>query len=247
MSQPLYLIHLRPNLNRLLPWAQRQGLVPDKGQGDLGYAFHAALKAAFADLAPQPFCYQAVQGLLGYSKHGEDLRGAAALAVPEIADMLGLDETPQSPGLMIRRFPQIWKQGQALAFEVRVRPIVRSKEGRERDAYLSAVEHTPKAETGLTRESVYVDWLKRQFKDAAHLHEVQMKEFSLSTVVRRSASQVDGARTKQPVRGPNAVFSGILQIQNSLALGELIERGIGRHRAFGFGMLLLKPAVTVRN
>jgi len=42
--------------------------------------------------------------------------------------------------------------------------------------------------------------------------------------------------------GPDAVFKGVLQIHDADAFNRLLRRGIGRHRAFGFGMLLLKPA-----
>lgn len=241
MSPSLHLVHMRPKLNRMLPWAQRQGLVPDKGQGDLGYAFHAALRAALGDLAPQPFSYREGQGLLAYSTQGDALKAAAALAPPEVADMLGLDESPQSPGLLVRPFPVIWKQGQLLAFEVRARPIVRAKDGRERDAFLSAIERSPAAQ--LTREAVYVDWLKRQFAQAAQLQEVGMTAFLLSAVLRQGA-QAEGGRPKRTVLGPEAVFAGVLQIQDVQAFANLVTRGIGRHRAFGFGMLLLRPAAT---
>lgn len=242
MSHSLNLVHLRPKLNRLLPWAQRQGLVPDKGQGDLGYAFHAALRAAFGALCPQPFSYREGQGLLAYSQQGDALLAAAALTPPEVADMLGIDETPQSPGMLVRPFPSAWKPGQLLAFEVRVRPIVRVKDGRERDAFLSAIERNP--QDNLTRETVYADWLKRQFAGSAQLHEVGMTEFQLSAVVRRGAVQTEGGRAKRPVQGPDAVFAGVLQVEDAQAFAALLARGIGRHRAFGFGMLLLKPATA---
>jgi CRISPR system Cascade subunit CasE len=241
MSQSFHLIHLRPNLNRLLPWAQRQGLVADLGQGDLGYAFHAALKAAFGDFAPQPFSYRAGQGLLAYSAQAQELQAACALARPEAADMLGLDASPQSPGLLIRPFPQSWKAGQWLAFELRVRPVVR-KDDKELDAFLSAVERLSDAVP--TREAVYADWLKRQFGAAADLHEVRMTEFKLSGVLRRGAAQAEGARPKRAVQGPDATFTGVLQVRDGEAFAALVARGIGRHRAFGYGMLLLKPAAT---
>lgn len=241
MSEDFHLIHLRPKLDRLLPWAQRQGLIPDRGQGDLGYAFHAALRAAFADLAPQPFSFRSGQGLLAYTKQAEAIRLAVAMTTPEVADMLGLDATPQSPGLLIRPFPTSWKAGQLLSFEVRVRPVVR-KEDKELDAFLSAAQRMPDAV--LSREAVYVDWLKRQFEDVADLHEVRMIEFSLSAVVRRAAPQAEGARPKRPVQGPDAVFTGVLRVRDSAAFAALVARGIGRHRAFGFGMLLLKPVAA---
>ena len=242
MSQDFHLIHLRPNLHRLLPWAQRQGLVPERGQGDLGYAFHAALRAAFADLAPQPFSYRSGQGLLAYSTQAEAMRGAVALASPDVADMLGLDATSHSLGLLIRPFPQSWKTGQLLSFEVRARPVVRNDD-KELDAFLSAVQRMPDAV--LSRETVYADWLKRQFEGAAELHEMGMTEFKLSAVLRRAAPQEDGQRLKRPVQGPDAVFTGVLQVLDGKAFATLVARGIGRHRAFGFGMLLLKPAPAV--
>ncbi len=71
-----------------------------------------------------------------------------------------------------------------------------------------------------------------------------MTEFSLRTVVRRSAPQAEGARLKHTVQGPDAVFTGLLQVRDSAAFAALLARGIGRHRAFGFGMLLLKPAAA---
>jgi CRISPR system Cascade subunit CasE len=244
MSQNFHLIHMRPKLDRLLPWAQRQGLIPDRGQGDLGYAFHAALRATFGELAPQPFSFRTGQGLLAYTTHAEALRSTAAMAKPEVADMLGLDTTPQSPGLLIRSFPTSWKLGQLLSFEVRVRPVVR-KDDKELDAFLSAAQRMPDAV--LSREVVYDNWLKRQFEDIADLHEVRMTEFSLSTVVRRAAPQTEGVRPKRTVQGPDAMFTGVLQVRDSKAFAALVARGIGRHRAFGFGMLLLKPVAKAWN
>lgn len=241
MSQEFHLIHMRPNLNRLLPWAQRQGLIPDRGQGDLGYAFHAALKGAFADLAPQPFSFRSGQGLLAYTTQANAMRSAMAMATPEVADILGLDATPHSPGLLARPFPTSWKVGQFLSFEVRVRPVVR-KDDKELDAFLSASQRMP--DSVLTRETVYTHWLKRHFEAVADLHEIRMTEFSLSTVVRRAVPQADGARPKRPVQGPDTVFTGVLQVRDSAAFAALVARGVGRHRAFGFGMLLLKPAAT---
>jgi CRISPR system Cascade subunit CasE len=96
----------------------------------------------------------------------------------------------------------------------------------------------------LSREAVYSDWLKRQFQATAELYEVGMTEFKLSAVLRRGAVQTEGSRLKHPVQGPDAVFTGVLQVRDSKAFAALVARGIGRHRAFGFGMLLLKPAVA---
>ena len=239
MSQDFHLIHMRPNLDRLLPWAQRQGFIPNHGKGDLGYAFHAALKVVFGDVAPQPFSFRSGQGLLAYTVHAEAIRSAAAIATPEIANMLGLDATPQSPGLLIRSFPTKWNIGQSLAFEVRVRPMVR-KGDKELDSFISETQRKP--DVVVSRGNVYAEWLKRQFECAADLHELRMTEFCLSAVVRRSGRTDEANRPKRQVMGPDAVFTGVLRVLDSTAFAVLVSRGVGRHRAFGYGMLLLKPA-----
>ena len=35
---------------------------------------------------------------------------------------------------------------------------------------------------------------------------------------------------------------GILAITDPTAFADLLARGVGRHRAYGYGMLLLRPA-----
>ena len=51
----------------------------------------------------------------------------------------------------------------------------------------------------------------------------------------------DGRRRQSETEGPDAVFRGRLRIEDDAGFTELLARGIGRHRAFGFGMLLLAP------
>jgi CRISPR system Cascade subunit CasE len=51
-----------------------------------------------------------------------------------------------------------------------------------------------------------------------------------------------GKRRVHTITGPDAVFKGEIQVTDGEAFARLVTRGVGRHRAFGFGMLLLKPA-----
>ena len=37
-------------------------------------------------------------------------------------------------------------------------------------------------------------------------------------------------------------MQGILTVTDSAAFAALLARGVGRHRAYGYGMLLLRPA-----
>lgn len=238
------LLRLQPDPTALAPWATRHRLLsPD---GDYGYALHALLGAAFGDLAPKPFHYLGGrQGLLAYTSADlEMLRLNASLAPPDVARALGLDHLDARP------FPRAWQTGQRLGFEARVRPVVRSKDGRERDAYLHAVEGT--VDTGqiagngsiAERTAIYSDWLAQQFgvEGAAKIAEAHLDSFRLTRVLRKAGSGDNDKRKATNNAGPDVVFKGQLQVGDATAFNRLLERGIGRHRGFGFGMLLLRPA-----
>lgn len=233
----LYLLHCASDPQAMATWATRHRLLsPD---GDDGYALHALLTAAFGEQAPKPFRYLgARQGLLAYtSQPPEALLEHAALARPDIDRALGLSS------LAFKALPTVWRTGQLLAFEVRVRPIIRAKDGRERDLLLHAVEANPFPEQPVSREAVYANWLSKQLtaQGAVDGLEAGMDAFRLSGVIRRARTDNSGQRKARGVIGPDAVFKGQLRVADSDAFNGLLQRGIGRHRAFGFGMLLLKP------
>ena len=231
---------MQPDAKALAVWASRHGVLsPD---GDYGYALHGLLCAAFGEQAPKPFRYMSnKQGLLAYTMENlETLRLHASLAAPDVARALGLDELDARP------FPNAWTTGKLLGFEVRVRPVIRAKDGRERDAFLHAVDAILAADgDGISQRSIiYGNWLAKQFAvdEAAQIIQAQMEEFRLTRVLRKASAGENGKRKSYAVTGPDAVFKGQLQVGNPDAFGRLLARGVGRHRAFGFGMLLLKPA-----
>ncbi|CAH1904944.1 CRISPR associated protein [Candidatus Nitrotoga sp. HW29] len=234
------LMRLQPDAKALAAWATRHSVLsPD---GDYGYALHGLLSAAFGEQAPKPFRYLGGrQGLLAYTEASLDvLRMNASLATPDVARALGLDNFDA------RQFPSVWKEGQALGFEVRVRPVIRAKDGRERDAFLHTADAIPATEGGrlAQRAMIYSDWLAKQFAvdGAAQIIQAQMDEFRLTRVLRKASIGENGKRKSHVVTGPDAVFKGQLQVDNPEAFARLLARGVGRHRTFGFGMLLLRPA-----
>lgn len=243
-AENLYLMHTQPDSQRLAAWAARHRLL-DK-EGDLGYALHALLHAAFGEQAPQPFRYlDAEQGLLAYTRlDASELAQLTALADPDVAAALGLGQTRQHGGMNLRPFPTQWAVGHTLGFEVRVRPIIREgKTGRERDAFLAAVE---KAQgNALDRGEVYVQWLRDLLarQGGAELVDAHMTRFQQLGVTRKSQkSSADDVRHSRLVNGPDAVLAGQLRVTHPEAFAQLLANGLGRHRAFGFGLLLLRPA-----
>jgi CRISPR system Cascade subunit CasE len=241
-SESLYLMHTQPDPQRLAAWAARHRLL-DK-EGDLGYALHALLHAVFGEQAPQPFRYlDAEQGLLAYTRlSAAELTQLAALADPDVAVALGLGQTLHHAGLSARPFPTQWAVGHALGFEVRVRPVIREgKTGHERDAFLAAVEKT--GGTELDRSEVYVQWLRELLarQGGAELVDASVTRYQLLGVTRKSQkSSSDDVRHSRLVSGPEAVLAGQLRVTDPQAFAQLLARGVGRHRAFGFGLLLLR-------
>jgi len=235
----LSLLHMTPNPVALSEWATRKGwLSPD---GDFGYALHALLAEAFCGNPPSPFRYMGEQGLLAYSAEQEPaLREAIADASPEVRRVLGLES------MRVRSFPAEWNAGKRLGFEVRVRPIVRTTKGKERDLYQYRMERRPddSTEDKPSRESIYRQWLEQRLTSdsAACLVNASLEGFALSRVVRRAqSSDAKGQRPAKGVIGPDALFRGVLEVADPAAFARLLARGLGRHRAFGYGMLLLRP------
>lgn len=241
MSAPLTLLRLRPDREALAIWAARHKLAP--GGADLGYVWHAALKSVFGDLAPQPFVDRlAVQSdeVLGYVQakpatlierarsHSEDTLAARAI---------GLDSVKAND------LPEFWHEGRQLSFEVRTRPVVRSRRA-PRSGTVDEVDVAPyraALDQSIGREQAYADWIASQLlrEGAATLLSARMHAFRRTRVMRRTGNS-DGRRPVQ-IEGPDAWMRGRLRIDNPGAFDQLLRRGIGRHRAFGFGCLLVAP------
>ncbi len=243
-SEPLYLLHTQPDPQRLAAWAVRHRLLDS--HGDMGYALHALLHAVFGEHAPQPFHYlDAEQGLLAYTRlNAAELTQCAALADPEVAAALGLGQTLHHAGMSARPFPTQWAEGHVLGFEVRVRPIIREgKTGRERDAFLVAVEKA--GGSGLDRSEVYVQWLREMLarQGGAELVDAGVTRHQRLGVTRKTQKRdASDVRHSRVVSGPDVVLKGQLRVADPRAFAQLLAGGVGRHRAFGFGLLLLRSA-----
>lgn len=122
----------------------------------------------------------------------------------------------------------------------------------ERDAFLCAVATLDKGTHDRTRGAVYADWLAERFGGAATIERCALTRFRRARVVRSAApgsaapSSASGGRAfaggrGRAVEGPEAVMDGLLTVREPAAFGGLLARGAGRHVAFGYGMLLLRP------
>jgi len=246
-AAPQYLLHTQPDQRLLTTWMVRHRT------SDPGEALHGLLRAAFGAHAPQPFRYLDEQrGLLAYT--GLDTSAMAeqvALADPLAAQTLGLGACSTHDGYRLRPFPTQWAQGQELGFELRVRPTVRSGQ-KEQDAFVHAITLAGGPQgAAVDRRAVYVQWLREHltvregasrqpWQGAIELLDVQLSAFARSKVMRRTQPAAGQPRHGHAIEGPDATLTGRLRVADPAAFAQLLARGVGRHRAYGFGMLLLQ-------
>lgn len=148
-----------------------------------------------------------------------------------------------------KQMPNEWSVGRRLAFETRVRPVSRLKDdlppfrsGAEIDTFLveamrrfpgPVTSGTGMLQAGRTREEVYTDWLADRLGDSVELCSgTRLSRFERVRVAREGCSP----------EGPDAVLRGEFVIKDVAAFTKAVTNGVGRHKAYGYGMLLLRPA-----
>lgn len=249
MTERVHLVRLSLRARDVMALAKEHGL--PLREADDGYLAHAALRALFGELAPQPFAFQSEGGgrggdpawrLLGYSKATDEalLEHARAFADPLAFRACDVEALVSKP------MPERFAEGARLDFELRACPIVRKsgagekhREGAEVDAFLARCWQVGEG-VPVDREAVYVDWLRTQLgrDGAASLEGAELLRFCRSHLLRRTQG---GERQAKRCERPDASLAGTLRVENAAAFMGLLARGVGRHRAFGFGMLLLRP------
>lgn len=259
----LHLVRLPLSLPQLGRWAAQRsyGFTVRRGTEsqmrdagfDEGRAIHHLLAEAFGPAVLQPFRHMVAPDgrqsqIYAYSRlDAVALRDAAsAYALPEASAVCDLNQ------LASKAMPEQWRAGRRVGFEVRVRPVGRLlkplpaagggfPKGAEVDAFLiEALRGFPACDAaeanmlgaGRTREAVYTDWLAHRLKSAATLQPgVRLSRFQRLRVARKSRSP----------EGPDAILQGDLVVDDPVAFQGLLAQGVGRHKAYGYGMLLLRP------
>ena len=251
----MYLIQAPLDMRAFNRWAGQRGLLR-RGAFDPDFALHILLSAMFGKRALQPFRLfwserRRAASLYAYADADhEALQEVAAVAAPP--DCIA----PLNPAaLRSKPMPSTFAGGRRLGFDLRVRPVRRLRrdlhdtqaravvaEGREVDAFRLALlqqfpdgwreSGAPARHNGLSRESTYAAWLSERLAGAAKLDECRLSSFSRSRAVRG-----DGLGPE----GPDATLQGTLCVQDPESFARRLRDGVGRHRAYGYGMMLLRP------
>jgi CRISPR system Cascade subunit CasE len=232
-------------------------------RADNNYLVHCALGELFGDSAPKPFAvqdshrqlseYDNAGGrqirILGYAELDSDAleNDARMYASPQVSEICDWDRFAS------KRMPENFESGTELGFEIRGCPVIRKSSagegqnqagesrsweaGEELDAFLSHAWENP--DDDFSRESVYCNWFRRQLdnRGGAQVDRIGMERFSIERMTRRTHGS---DRSVNVIKRPDVTLSGVLEVTDGEAFGELIESGIGRHKSFGYGMLKLR-------
>lgn len=237
MSQ-LHLISLPLDLKPFRQWTARRGFGADEGR-----SLHHLLCESFGSVL-RPF-------RLMVSANGN----SGTLYAYTMSDQASLRRTAQESGLpdalavcdpaqlAAKTMPESWREGRRLAFDLRARPVKRLlkpagdfSRGAEVDAFLVEAMRRfpdgPPADDRIDREHVYLQWLTERLGDAAVVTRARIMRLERRTVFR-------GGRI---IEGPDVTFHGELVVADGVKFTDRLARGVGRHTAYGYGMLLLRPA-----
>ena len=250
-----HLIYAPIDMRKFNRWAGNRKLVR-YGSFDAGYALHILLSAMFGKSVLQPFRLFSSERrrnatLYGYANadKAELRRRAGETATPDCLDVVNPSE------MRSKRMPPIFERGRRLGFDLRLRPVRRlhheladgqrsqpMPKGTEVDAFqLEMIRRFPlepadsdavAARSAVTRELVYGKWLSERFNGAATVEECRLVSFKRTRAVRGNGRGPEG---------PDTILHGTLTVSNQEKFGEILRNGIGRHRAYGYGMLLLRP------
>lgn len=242
MAADFYMVKIDVDIPHLLgAFTQRRVRVHD--DADMGYLLHSSLRETFGAESPQPFVVMEEEGqwihMLAYSSCDADALRTKAIDYcgQHVRGTVNLDT------LVTKQMPDGFQEGQVLEFKIRLCPVVRKgrgsrmrQPGSEVDVFLDALE---KAGPGcqIDRRDVYTSWAKSFLEQPGG---IQCTRVQLTRMIRTRFLRRDEARHLRTVERPDITVTGILSVIDAADFREMVRRGIGRHRAFGFGMLLLR-------
>lgn len=212
----MYLAKITLHTSQLLP-SQLLQLV-DRGE----YAMHQWLWELFPDGPERQFLYRR-----------EELQGAfrffvLSLEPPAESEIFDIQYRPFAPTLIA---------GQPLRFSLRANPTI-CKAGKRHDLLMEAKHQVRGQVNGpdiwLHQQQAAQDWLARQGEqNGFSLLEVNVDAYRQQQVVR--------VKSRQMIQFSSVDYSGVLMVNEPTLFLQRLIQGYGKSRAFGCGLMLIKP------
>lgn len=132
--------------------------------------------------------------------------------------------------------------GERLVYTVRLCPVINTRPmpgGRchERDAFLFAKD---RGEENPSREAVYTRYLQDRLP-GAQIGRGFLERFTLARMMRKDRSAEANAAGVRGRMIPDATLTGVLTVTDPAAFVTAVGAGLGRQRAFGYGLMRVEP------
>lgn len=212
---------------------------------DEGYLCHCILRELWQAMAPTPFVLSErgrVVELWGYSAADAErlVDHARAFGDPSVLSVIHVLD-----GIASKPMPR-FRAGRRLGFLLRACPIVRLAQARnghaagaEVDVFLARCFAA--GDEPVSRDVVYRDWLAAQINrdiTGVTLKGARVVALSRRRLFRRTqGTERRGGRLERP----DVRFEGELVVADGDRFNAWLAHGVGRHRAFGFGAVILAP------
>lgn len=231
----IHMIRARINSARLNDWIRGRNIYGGKPP-DLGYALHKLLAEMFGAIAPRPYRVKSREGLDHLT-----LYGYSPAPAPDLTRCIEEFAAPSQIGVIppqtieSKPMPTLFDKGRRLGYEVHIRPMRRLNKNVQIDAAVSPIDDDGNPIYPNRKPAqAYAYWLGRRLENNG-------AKMESSKIMRLQRAWAIRTLRGKPNLGPAATMSGELTVIDSQTFAKAIARGIGRHKAYGYGMLMLHP------
>jgi len=243
-----HLVQISINIPRVIRFYKRFWGHHSPGLSDAGMLIKTALTETFVgEAAIRPWRQQGdgdefgTVTILGVSKYdAEQLKDMVLDTLPELANCYDTNSFFSKP---LRDF-EVGKRYQIQSL-VSARKMTSFVEGKhverrvERDLYSIEKEFcAAKGKTLRSREEVYTDFFQEFFKDVVEFESCEVKAVKSDRTVRKDESGLPNIGFSSN----SAEFEAIVKIKDAESFRNLLINGIGRAKAYGHGMVLVRAA-----
>jgi CRISPR system Cascade subunit CasE len=230
----LFLVKSHVDTEFLRSWGGRhQHLGP---KNDFGYVIHAILELLFRKNRPQSFYFDRSNNSLYFYSTLSRAQLADQLINKNMAACFGLGLGSCGRDCEVNDITSLIAKNPQLSFQIQTSPIKRLTGSRREVDVFRAADGSEK-----DRHAEYEKWLHTRLGETGMgdviIDDVVIEQHS---VLRREKKLMDSNnRTKVVIDVPVALFTGTFTVRTRQCFLETLLKGIGRHKAFGLGMLLI--------
>jgi len=231
----LFLVKSHANIDFLRSWGLRHQLWRPKA--DFGYVIHGLLNILFRGFPPNSFYFDQVSGDLHfYTRFNKDhLDQHLARKNREACNGLGFLSSCR--GYDVSDISLLIENNQKHSFQIQIPPIQHQSHTRREMDVFSAAQGSRQE-----RQDAYTTWIVNRLTNSG-LCDVQIDDVAIgqSKVLRKGARSLT-SRTRDEVIFDLSVatFTGSFVTPEKQCFLRTLLNGVGKHKAFGFGMLLIK-------